>query len=155
MNKTGLIIALAIISLVAGVFVQFWLKPDFKTVAGENYQWREFQGQWVVVNYFAEWCAPCLKEVPELNEFHAKSDTPIFGISYDAEPDAKMQEIAAKYNMLFPIISAESDHQLPMTRPGSLPATYIIDGEGQVRKTLMGEQSYEKLQKTVALLKGL
>ncbi|WP_338292684.1 TlpA disulfide reductase family protein [Planctobacterium marinum] len=152
MNKNILILVAGIIAMVAGVVMFQNQKSDFKTIDGETWSWRELQGQWVVVNYFAEWCAPCLKEVPELNSFYRDSGFKLFAISYDGENDAQMQNIRKKYDMQFPIISAELQPQLPMQKPSALPATYIIDTQGKVRERLMGEQTKSSIVQAIKQL---
>jgi hypothetical protein len=44
---------------------------DFSYADGAPGRYDEWQGRWVFVNYWAEWCAPCRHEIPELNELHA------------------------------------------------------------------------------------
>lgn len=141
--------------MVAGFLFFQNQKPDFHTIDGQSWSWSKLQGEWVVVNYFAEWCAPCLKEVPELNEFYETSGTKLFAISFDGENNETMQRIKEKYDMQFPIISAETEVNLPMPKPGALPATFIIDAQGQVQKRLMGEQTKETILQTLSQLQGL
>ncbi|XOV78216.1 MAG: TlpA family protein disulfide reductase [Aestuariibacter sp.] len=145
-------------SAVAGYFAYDYSKADFKTIAGQKHHWRALQGDWVVVNYFAEWCAPCLREVPELNEFHQQiSSKPIqlFAVSFDNEPDDILLNLQQKYAMDFPVISSEKQHDLKVPRPNSLPATYIISPEGEVKKRLLGEQTAVQLLAVIEQLKGL
>lgn len=143
----------ALLSLSAGIFWQVSQKADFYTIDGTAHKWRDYQAQWLVINYFAEWCAPCLKEVPELNQFQQSGEYSLFAISFDNEDDNTMQAIAKKYQMQFPIISAESEPELPVAKPRALPTTYIINPNGEVAKTLMGEVTSEKLRQTIAELK--
>lgn len=66
-----------------------------------------------------------------------------------------MRQIRAKYQMQFPLISAETPANLPMEKPNALPATYIVDGNGVVRQRLMGEQTSDNIINAIKRLKGL
>ncbi len=156
--KNVIIITVALISMGAGAYFYSTQQPDFKLLSGEYKQWGEYRGDWLVINYFAEWCAPCLKEVPELNAFHHAiqgTSTKLFAVSYDAMPDTDLEQIKQKYSMQFPLLSSEFQATMPNPRPKQLPATYIINGEGELVKTLMGEQSKESLKAWVERLQGL
>ena len=152
MNKNILIVVVGVLSMLAGVVLFQSQSSDFKTIDGDDWSWSDLKGEWVVVNYFAEWCAPCLKEVPELNAFYRDSGFKLFGISYDGENDAQMQAVRKKYDMQFPIISAEVQPRLPMQKPSALPATYLIDDQGKVRKRLMGEQTKSSIAQAIKQL---
>ena len=52
-----------------------------------------YRGQWLYVNYWAEWCAPCLEEIPELNAFHrADNGAEVLGINFDQVDSTLMAE---------------------------------------------------------------
>ena len=145
--------AVAALSLSAGILFHISAQKDFHTIDGTSHNWRDFDQQWVVVNYFAEWCAPCLKEIPELNQFANNYNVPLFAISFDGEPDLKMQEISKKYNMEFTVISAEPPPKLPVIKPRALPTTYILNPQGELEKTLQGEITYQSLVAIIEHLK--
>lgn len=155
MKKFFLYGLVAIASLSAGVLFHLSSQKDFHTINGQEHSWSDYEGQWLVINYFAEWCAPCLKEVPELNQFNADYDIPLFAISFDGESDDKMREIASKYSMEFTIISAEPAPQLPVSKPRALPTTYIINPEGQMAKKIEGEVTHKMLFEAIEHLKSL
>ena len=147
-------IALILIGMTAGVLTREATRYDFITSDGQEYQWRELNQSWVVVNYFAPWCAPCLKEIPQLNQFaNTKPDNVrLFAINYDPADQQQVQALRQKYDIRFPVIVAGPDTQLPMTPPPALPATFIIAPDGQVVSTLMGEISAKQLTTTLAQL---
>lgn len=130
---------------------------DFTTIDGEEYRWEDLKGKYVLVNYFAEWCAPCLKEVPELNAFYAfttqQAEVELFAVSYDNLTDEQLMSIKQKYQMDFPILNA-SNASMPNEHPNQLPATFIISPQGKVLKKLLGEQTNESLQAIIEALQG-
>ena len=143
-------------ALLVGLWTQQQLKVDFTTLDEQKHRWSDSQGNWKVVNYFAEWCAPCLREIPELNHFYQQhnNDIDMFAISFDPLNKEQLIALQQKYDIQFPVI--DTLHTLPWNRPpNSLPTTYIIDAGGIVQKQLKGEQSAEKLIQTINRLKAL
>ncbi|WP_293747754.1 TlpA disulfide reductase family protein [uncultured Paraglaciecola sp.] len=155
MKKIVIILA-ALLALFVGVWSQQQLKVDFTTLDGQGHRWSHSQGKWKVVNYFAEWCAPCLREMPELNQFYQQhnENIEIFAVSFDPLDNSQLKVLQQKYTIQFPII--ERLNTLPWGKlPSSLPTTYVLDADGKVQKQLKGEQSAEKLIQTINQLKGL
>lgn len=147
---------IALLSLTLGLWVQHALKFDFTTVDGQKHNWSNAEGKWTVVNYFAQWCAPCLREIPELNHFHQlnNNDIAIFAVSFDSLNNEQLLELKRKYDIQFPVAAVLNT--LPWAQPPtSLPTTYILDADGLLRKQLKGEQSAEKLLQTINQLKAL
>jgi thiol-disulfide isomerase/thioredoxin len=154
--KKIVIILAASLALLLGLWTQQALKVDFTSLDGQGHDWSNSQGKWKVVNYFAEWCAPCLREMPELNQFYQlhNDDIDIFAVSFDPLSNEQLSALQQKYDIQFPVI--ERLNTLPWQQPpNSLPTTYILDADGKVQKQLKGEQSAEKLIQTINALKGL
>lgn len=144
------------LALLVGLWTQQNLKVDFTSLDGQDHRWSHSQGKWKVVNYFAEWCAPCLREMPELNAFYQQhnDEIDIFAVSFDPLDKKQLVVLQKKYDIQFPII--DKLNTLPWGQPpNSLPTTYILDADGKVQKQLKGEQSAEKLIQTIHALKGL
>ncbi len=146
----------AVIALLLGVWVNIAVKADFVTLEKQKYSWSSLQGKWLVVNYFAEWCVPCLREIPELNQFHQqnKQDILLFGVSFDQVSPEQLKGLQEKYNIQFPLI-AQLDTLPWLQPPSSLPTTYIIGADGEVKKQLKGEQNAEKLLAVITQLQRL
>jgi len=146
----------ALSALILGLWTQQNLKVDFISLDGQEHRWNNSQGKWKVVNYFAEWCAPCLREMPELNHFYQQynDEVDIYAVSFDPLNKGQLIDLQQKYDIQFPIINKL--HTLPWSQPpNSLPTTYILDADGKVQKQLKGEQSVQKLIQTINMLKAL
>src|SRR5690554_8206157 len=121
--------------------------PDFHTDSAGAHSWSELQGSYVVVNYFAEWCAPCLRELPELNEFHHLygDQVTLLGVSFDGLNNQELAQLRETYDIQFPLVQNEPAPNLPFAQPNALPATYIVTPDGEVKGPLLGEQTIESL----------
>lgn len=155
MFKKGLFVLVCCVAVYAGISLSLSMRSDFSTLSGQSYSWQSLHDEIVVVNYFAEWCAPCLKEVPELNtfnEFVQQNDkVSLFAVNFDNVNDEKLQGLKEKYNMQFNMVSGLPE-KAPFSMPKSLPATFIIGANGELIKELKGEQTAESLQ---AIVEGL
>ena len=155
MKKIVILLA-ALLALFLGLWTQQAFKVDFTSIDGNEHRWSNSQGKWKVVNYFAEWCAPCLREMPELNHFYQlnKDEIDIFAVSFDPLSSEELIGLQQKYDIQFPII--DKLNVLPWSQPpNSLPTTYILDADGKLQKQLKGEQSAQNLIHTINVLKGL
>ena len=124
---------------------------DFHTNQGQQLSWSELEGEYVIVNYFAEWCAPCLRELPELNEFyHQHGDKArLFGVSFDGLNNKQLAALQSEHGIEFPLVLNEPPAQLPFAQPKMLPATYIVTPAGEVKGPLLGEQTEASLLQAI------
>lgn len=148
--KYALWILLFLTTFSAGLWLSNKLSYDFKTLDGTKYKYSDLKGNIVVVNYFAQWCAPCLREIPELNEFYhqANENVKLFAVSFDNLSLKQLEQLKIKYNIEFPLI-AELKNEFPFAKPEYLPATFIIKPSGDVAGQLLGEQTSTGLKSAI------
>ncbi|AMQ86478.1 MULTISPECIES: TlpA disulfide reductase family protein [Pseudomonas] len=100
--------------------------------------------QWVVLNYWAEWCGPCRTEIPELNhladELKGKK-IGVFGVNFDNVQGEELKSASEKLGIKFTVLAQDPADLFELPRSEALPVTYIIDNKGKVREQLMGEQT--------------
>lgn len=155
-SRTVLLIIVMVASLGAGMWLYQHNKFDFKTLDGNQYRWADLRGEWIIINYFAPWCTPCLREMPELHHFNndLPSNTRLFAINYDVLTPDELKAMTAKFEITLNVIVANEDTQLPVERPPYLPATYIIGPEGHVQATITGEVTADLLTKKITQLQS-
>ena len=104
--------------------------------------------KWKVVNFWAEWCAPCRKEIPELNQLaknYSEKKLQVLGVNFDNLTSSETLDIATKMGVEFQIITTEQAEQLNLSYPIVLPTTYILSLDNKVIKKLIGEQTEQSL----------
>lgn len=112
-----------------------------KTVAIDNYR-----GQWVVVNYWAEWCKPCIKEIPELNDLNSQNaDVTVLGVNFDGAVGDELARQLDELKVAFETLPYDPSAELGIERPRALPTTVIISAEGDLKEVLIGPQTQESL----------
>lgn len=122
-------------------------KPDYETVNGDSGRFADLHGRWVFVNYWAEWCKPCLKELPALKAFQDQyaKEAVVLAVNFDGPPLSQLRQQIAKLNVQVPVLTIDPSAQLGIDRPQGLPATYVFDPEGKLVARLDGEQTVESL----------
>jgi thiol-disulfide isomerase/thioredoxin len=113
------------------------------------------RGQWVVINYWASWCTPCIKEIPELNALDEQySQVTVLGVNYDGASGAELELQRQQLGVTFASLEADPAAQLGTPRPVVLPTTLILDPTGQLVTTLVGPQTLESLVKVTGQATG-
>ncbi len=108
-------------------------------------------GRWVIINYWAKWCAPCREEIPELNHFATEyaDQVQVLGVNYDGlQGDALTADMNA-LDIRFPVLLAAPHPALNIERPTALPATLLIAPDGSLREVLLGPQTAAALAKHI------
>jgi thiol-disulfide isomerase/thioredoxin len=115
---------------------------------GEEVSLSEFRGNWVVLNYWATWCSPCRKEIPDLSALNeARDDIIVLGLAFedtDIESfDAFLEEFHLSYRILLVDVYAPPE---PFGAPKVLPTTIILNPEGYAVKTYLGPVTREDIE---------
>ena len=108
------------------------------------------RGHWTVINYWAEWCKPCIKEIPELNKLaQERPELRVFGINYDGTTGEELARQVTELGIEFPLLAEDPAAQLGTPRPVVLPTTLIVTPNGDLAATLVGPQTLESLAAAV------
>jgi cytochrome c biogenesis protein CcmG/thiol:disulfide interchange protein DsbE len=106
------------------------------------------RGKWVLVNFFASWCVPCQKEMPELVKFEtrhaAAGDAVVFAVRYDDPDEAPLRNLMAKYHAGWPIVD-DSQAKVDWGVAG-IPESYLVDPTGIVLSRIVGGVNADALE---------
>lgn len=124
--------------------------PDFtlKSSSGKNIRLEELAGQVILINFWASWCAPCRKELPELEllfEKYQHLGFTILAISNDTDI-IKAREFSDPLKLSYPILFDNNQDISSLYRVKAMPSTYIVDRKGMIRHHHLGfKQNYIEL----------
>jgi thiol-disulfide isomerase/thioredoxin len=163
--------AVALLALMGGYFAHIWFEPDepasdpaqvllaasLEDLHGQIQPLAQWQGKVMVVNFWATWCPPCLKEIPEfvrLQQRYGSRGVQFVGLAIDDK--VKVAAFAAKMGMNYPVLIADRDG-LTLARNagnplGGLPFTVIIDRQGRTARVELGVLDEAKLAPILELL---
>ena len=129
-------------------------KNDIEVFNGSNTNLTKLEGSWVVINYWADWCAPCIKEIPELNEFADENkDIFVFTFNFDHLDQEDLAPIAKKFNIEVPSLVTHPRDIWGIQTPPAVPATFFINPNGELSLSLFRPQTKDALNDVLLDLK--
>jgi len=144
-------LALAACLLAAAIPAQAAMsaQPSLKvtTLDGKPFELAAQRGHWVIVNFWATWCVPCIKEMPDISHFVAShANVRAIGLAYEDSDKADIQAFLAKHPVSYPIAQVTlDDAPKDFDEPRGLPTTYLIAPDGHVAKRFVGPVTGQSL----------
>ena len=129
---------------------QLPLAPDFtlRSLDGERFTLSSLQGKVVLLNFWATWCPPCRREIPDLNRIYdtyKDRGVVILGVSWDELSTERIKTFVKNYKVTYPILHGTQSELSQVGKAyawqGYLPTTYVIDRKGYLRDVYIGARS--------------
>lgn len=122
------------------------------TIDGDHYDLADRRGKWVVVNFWATWCRPCLEEMPELSALDAmREHVEVVGLAYEDIKPADLKAFLLEHPVVYPISIVDTyDPPVGFDTPRGLPMTYLIAPDGSVAKKILGPVTAEEIETLIA-----
>ncbi|MDD3529483.1 MAG: TlpA disulfide reductase family protein [Gallionellaceae bacterium] len=142
-----LLLAILMLALSAGT--QAFELTDSK---GKKHKLSQYKGKWVLVNYWATWCPPCLMEIPDLAALHQnrKNKLVVLGVAMEYQDPKEVLAFARERAIPYPIILGDErtlDQVGPMR---GLPTSYLYDPQGRQVAYNVGMLSQEAVEQYIA-----
>jgi len=128
-------------------------KPDLNVFEGKGVFLDDLKGKWIVFNYWADWCPPCIKEIPELNNLQSNfsDDLKVFLINFDMLEGEELKQQLEKFNVKVDSLLTDPSIIYDWVIPENLPVTFIVNRKGELELTLVGPQTEEEIIKLLSL----
>lgn len=121
--------------------------PVLQTLDGQSIVVGQQEGKTLFINFWAEWCAPCRDEIPELNElFHEHGDRlVVLAVNADGVSGDLLDEQIERMGIEFPSLPGDPRPIWGLSPSGALPETLVITPDGELHGVLLGAQTGEDL----------
>ena len=127
---------------------------NIKVFDGSDTSLSKLNGNWIVINYWADWCAPCIKEIPELNEFAKENeDLFVYTFNFDHLEIEDLAPLAKKFKISVPSLVTHPRDIWGIQTPPAVPATFFINPNGELVLSLFRPQTKDKLNEIIIDLK--
>ncbi len=123
------------------------------SVNGHEVNLSSYQGKWVVVNYWATWCPPCIVEMPELQSFHdahADKNALVIGINSELIGKQRLLEFLDDYFITYPVFTSKPAQQSELGLIPGLPTTFLVSPEGDVVARQVGPVTRDMIEQFIA-----
>lgn len=103
-----------------------------------------FRGQWVVVNFWATWCGPCIREIPLLDALHReRDDVTVIGVNFEEIERRDLEEFVDRMSISYPVVEVGAEPLVPFEPLKGLPSTFLVSPDGIAVAAKVGEVDRE------------
>jgi len=126
---------------------------SFKTIDGKIYRWEDINGKVLIVDFWATWCEPCKRSLPELDEIYKKYEGKVLVIGFSKDENEEMvKSFLKEVQITYPV--AMSNRKVEEIFGGilGLPTSFLIDKNGKIVRRFLGYVPPEVLEENIRRL---
>lgn len=145
LKRALVIIALSFMATSAWAF-------SFTDTKGHTQSLDAYKGKWVLVNFWATWCPPCLEEIPDLialHEKYSKTKLVVIGIAMDYRDPKQVTEFADSMFISYPIVLGNANIASQIGEVQGLPTSYLYNPEGKIVAYQVGALTKAAVEKYI------
>lgn len=137
------------IMLCLNTSLSFAVNMEFTDLDGKKSSLSDYQGKWVLVNFWATWCPPCLEEMPELQAFHdahEDKDAVVVGLNTEVIKKEAVRQFLDDYFITYPNYIVGPVNQTNLGEVPALPTSFLISPQGKVEARQVGVVTREMIE---------
>ncbi|HET9700753.1 MAG TPA: TlpA disulfide reductase family protein [Burkholderiales bacterium] len=117
---------------------------------GKVHRLEDYRGRWVLVNFWATWCPPCLEEIPDLVAlYEGRRKVMVLGIAMDYRDRETVLKFADQMFMSYPVVFGDQAVSAQFGKLKGLPTTYLYGPDGRLAATRVGPVTQESIERFI------
>ncbi len=117
---------------------------------GKSHRLADYRGKWVIVNFWATWCPPCLEEIPDLVSIsESRKDVQVFGIAMEFQDARQVLQFADGMFVSYPIVLGDEKIAARIGKVAGLPTTFIYDPRGELTTRHVGKLTRSQIERLI------
>ena len=122
---------------------------------GKSHSLAGYRGKWVIVNFWATWCPPCLEEIPDLVAIkEARKDVEVIGIAMEFQDAKQVIQFADGMFVNYPIVLGDRKVSNSIGQVDGLPTTFIYDPQGKLAERHVGKITRKQIERIIGARKA-